>query len=808
MIATLRRSLVLPFLWATVSLAVAGLPASAASRSLAAPKAAAGRVIVLGFDGADARTALELMDKGQLPNLAALRDKGSFAPLETTNPAESPVSWAALNCGQNPAKTGVPGFIRRQFTRSKERSGDHMPTPEFGHLAGPEDTLVESFEHTPVPAWSRNVLGGALGLGTLVLFLGVFLLLRMRPALAIALALIMGAGSFIGGRALREYLPSRIPVWKNPMQTVPFWETAGAAGVRSVVLDAAQSFDRKGVAGASVLAGLGVPDARGMVNSFFMYTTNEDRLRRAPEGQDTDSGGVVFRIDERAGVSDSLLPGPVNFWNVDRLNAELREVDLKLDDTNLRYQASMALNARRTELEEQLDSESKKRVTVPVKIVRKAGVALVTLGTESQELSAGAWSEWYHLSFELNPLLKVKAIVRAKLLKLAESELELYVDALQYDPAKPPFWQPISQPPEFAAELAHACGPYETVGWACMNLPLKDNVIDSVSFMQDIEFTLGWREKMTFDSLAKDNWRVLMSCESTPDRVQHMMYRYYDPLHPMYSAEKAAEKMTFCGEEIALSDAIPASYRRMDKFVGEVMKNYLRPEDTLIICSDHGFQSFRHQVHVNNWLIEHGYLVMKTANPDSNMDPSMLGGYVDWSKTKAYALGLGMVYVNQKGREGQGIVPPEEARAVLDSIAKDFLGSVDSQTGQKIGRGAYVMADIHSGPNLDREADMLLCFSEGYRVSWLTTLGGMSGELDGSDQLSALPTIVANNKNWSGDHVTVDPTLVRGVFFSNRKLAAPPEHISLLHIAPTVLKLLGVAIPKEYDEPALEFSAR
>ncbi len=806
MIATLRISSVFSAMLAIVSLAFAALPASAASMTQAAGKAGAGRVIVLGFDGADARTALELMDKGQLPNLAALRDKGSFAPLETTNPAESPVSWAALNCGQNPAKTGVPGFIRRQFTRSKDRSADRMPTPEFGHLAGPEDTAVETFEHTPVPAWSRAALGAALGVGTLVLFLGVFLLLRMRPALAIALALIMGAGSFVGGRALRDYLPSRIPVWKNPMQTVPFWETAADAGVSSVVLDAAQSFDRKGVAGASVLAGLGVPDARGMVNSFFIYTTNEDRLRRAPEGQDTDSGGVVFRIDERAGVSDSLLPGPVNFWNVDRINVELREVDRKLDDTNLRYKASVALNAQRKELKEQLETVSAMRVTVPVKIVRKSDKAEVTLGTESQELSAGAWSDWYHLSFELNPLLKVQAIVRAKLLKLGESELELYVDALQYDPAKPPFWQTISQPPEFAAELAHACGPYETVGWACMNLPLKDNVIDSISFMQDIEFTLSWREKMTLDSLAKDNWRVLMSCESTPDRVQHMMYRYYDPLHPMYSKEKSAEKMTFCGEEIALSDAIPASYRRMDKLVGEVLKKHLRPEDTLIICSDHGFQSFRHQVHVNNWLVEHGYLVMKPGGPETDMDASLLGGYVDWSKTKAYAMGLGMVYVNQQGREGQGIVPPPEARAVLDSIAKDFLGSVDPETGQKIGAGAYVMADIHSGPNLDREADMLLCFSAGYRVSWLTTLGGMSGELDGSNQLVPLPTIVANNKNWSGDHVTVDPTLVRGVFFSNRKLAAPPERISLLHIAPTVLKLLGVAIPKEYDEPALEFA--
>ena len=116
------------------------------------------------------------------------------------------------------------------------------------------------------------------------------------------------------------------------------------------------------------------------------------------------------------------------------------------------------------------------------------------------------------------------------------------------------------------------------------------------------------------------------------------------------------------------------------------------------------------------------------------------------------------------------------------------------------------MADIHHGKFADREADMLLCFNAGYRASWLTTVGGMSGEQGASELITPSPTIIANNKNWSGDHVTVDPALVRGVFFSNRKLEAKPERISLLQIAPTVLKLIGVAIPAEYDMPALEFA--
>jgi predicted AlkP superfamily phosphohydrolase/phosphomutase len=766
---------------------------------------AGGRVIVLGFDGADARTAAELMDKGALPNLAALREHGSFSPLDTTNPAESPVSWAALNCGQNPAKTGVPGFIRRQLPSRPSKALDRAPTPDFGHLVGPKDTPVESLRGAPIPTWSKNTLGAVLGIATLALFLGVFLLLRMRAALAIALASIMGIGSFIGARALREYLPATLPVWNNPLDAVPFWETAAKAGVDCVVLDAAQAFDREPVDHAKVLAGLGVPDARGMVNSFFVYTTSEDYMTRAADGgKSTDSNGLVFRIDERSGRVDSLLPGPINFWEIDRIRSEQSAIKVQLDDTNLGYKESTRLNELYDKLKYRLSEAKSKRVMLPVVIERKGANAAVTIGHETQELGLGAWSDWFHLTFELNPVLKVRAIARAKLVRFTDSEIELYVDALQYDPAHPPFWQPISQPQSFASELASACGLYETVGWACMNLPLKDNVIDSVSFMQDIEFTLGWRRKLTYQALAKNDWRILMSCESTPDRVQHMMYQYYDTKHPMYAPEKAAQTMSFCGQTIPLSDAIPASYRSMDAMVGEVVQKYLKPEDTLIVCSDHGFQSFRRQVHLNNWLIQHGYLVLKpTVEGD---DPTGdLNSYADWSKTKAYALGLGMIYVNQVGREGQGIVPAAESRALLASIAKDFLEDVDQQTGEKFGRGAYVMAELHKGLHLDREADMLLCFNPGYRVSWLTTLGGMSGEDDGSGAIKPLPTIIANNKNWSGDHVTVDPSLVRGIFFSNRKLAPRTGDVNLLQIAPTVLKLVGVAAPAEYDMPALEF---
>ena len=99
---------------------LAGTSAPTAVAPSATGPAADGRVVVLGFDGADGRTAAEMMDAGQLPNLSRLRDTGTFAPLGTTAAAESPVCWAALNSGRNPSETGIVGFVRPLVDQTSE----------------------------------------------------------------------------------------------------------------------------------------------------------------------------------------------------------------------------------------------------------------------------------------------------------------------------------------------------------------------------------------------------------------------------------------------------------------------------------------------------------------------------------------------------------------------------------------------------------------------------------------------------------------------------------------------------------------
>ncbi|MHC5012110.1 MAG: alkaline phosphatase family protein, partial [Planctomycetota bacterium] len=95
-----------------------GLPPRAPAPALDA--ATHPRVVILGADGIDYRWLLRYLDEDasrppserRLPHLGALRSAGAFQPLRSEIPPESPVAWASLLTGVNPARHGVFDFIR------------------------------------------------------------------------------------------------------------------------------------------------------------------------------------------------------------------------------------------------------------------------------------------------------------------------------------------------------------------------------------------------------------------------------------------------------------------------------------------------------------------------------------------------------------------------------------------------------------------------------------------------------------------------------------------------------------------------
>ncbi|HVQ27950.1 MAG TPA: alkaline phosphatase family protein, partial [Vicinamibacteria bacterium] len=233
-------------------------------------------------------------------------------------------------------------------------------------------------------------------------------------------------------------------------------------------------------------------------------------------------------------------------------------------------------------------------------------------------------------------------------------------------------------------------------------------------------------------------------------------------------------------------------YRRADDLVGRLRAKV--PKDAVfIVMSDHGFHSFRRGVNLNTWLWHNGYMAYEgEVGVKQSMANMFLGRGrafegVDWSKTKAYAVGLGQIYFNLKGRESKGIVSAgAEYAALQDEMRAKLLPLVDEETGDKVFGDVYKRDDIYKGEYIQYAPDLQVGFNDGFRVGWQDTLGGLNRNV-----------IDNNNRKWSGDHCATTTEISGGVLFMNRKIGRDKPHI--MDLSPTILKLLEVPVPKDLD---------
>ena len=71
------------------------------------------RVLVIGLDGLEPSIVEPMLAAGELPHLAAIRDRGGYSRLATTFPAQTPVAWSSFATGTNPGGHGIFDFLRR-----------------------------------------------------------------------------------------------------------------------------------------------------------------------------------------------------------------------------------------------------------------------------------------------------------------------------------------------------------------------------------------------------------------------------------------------------------------------------------------------------------------------------------------------------------------------------------------------------------------------------------------------------------------------------------------------------------------------
>lgn len=401
------------------------------------------------------------------------------------------------------------------------------------------------------------------------------------------------------------------------------------------------------------------------------------------------------------------------------------------------------------------------RCPFKLRLNRQDNSAELSIGDKSCKLELNRFSDWIEIPFKFGWNKKIFGICRFCLRELSE-EVGLYVSPINVHPEMPAL--SISHPLYFSRWIAKANGLFGTLGLMEDTWGRNEFVLDDRRFLDQAYLTHAEREKMFFKALEKTRRGTCICVFDASDRIQHMFWRYMDPKHP--APREGSE----------FDQTIPEMYAKMDALLGRTLDS-IKNDDLLIVLSDHGFASFRRCFNLNTWLIKEGYMTLKEGakfGSDYLQD-------VDWSKTRAYGLGLAGFYINRAGRERNGIVPDNEFESLKAEIAAK-LEQVRDPVGESVVISkVYDSLKSYRGLYTEEAPDLIVGYAPGYRVSWESVTGGIEQEVF-SD----------NVKAWSGDH-HVDPKLVPGILFSNRPIKS--EAPSILDLAPTVLDVFAIKPP-------------
>jgi predicted AlkP superfamily phosphohydrolase/phosphomutase len=601
------------------------------------------KVVVLGLDGLEPTIVESMLERGELPNLARLRQGGSYTRLGTTYPAQTPVAWSSFATGTNPGGHGIYDFIRRD-------PNTYQPDLALSQFEPPKSIFAQ-------------------------------------------------------------------PRVVSRRKGVPIWQVLANAGIASTVLRCPCTFPPDADCGR-ILAGVGVPDLRGGQGTGTFYT--QDRTQSAKENEQL-----------------VQLPSGDNF-------------------------KTQIIGPRNTRLSPPTDFTIEARVQVD----RGANALKIETGGARPGLSVPTktWSPWVRIKFKLSMLQSVCGLVRFYVRQISP-HVEFYASPVNFDPAAPLF--PISAPASYARELSEQIGFFSTLGMAEDHNGHNNGRFDEDDYKAQCDLTFEEREKMMFFELDRFREGFFYTLFDTPDRLQHMFWRFTDPEHPLYNREQSAN----------FGHYIEALYQRCDRMLARVMEK-VDETTLLIVLSDHGFNSFRRAFDTNTWLWQNNLLSLKNdKKPGDYVD---CPAAIEWSRTYAYAMGLGGIYLNMRGRESAGIVTEgAEAERVCNAIAKGLTGVADSKKQVVPIRSVSRREEIYSGAYVSDAPDLLVNFAPGYRVSWQSALGGFSHEL-----------VQDNDRFWSGDHI-IDPDAVAGILFTNRPLQR--NRVNIVDLAPTVLNYLGVS---------------
>jgi predicted AlkP superfamily phosphohydrolase/phosphomutase len=319
------------------------------------------------------------------------------------------------------------------------------------------------------------------------------------------------------------------------------------------------------------------------------------------------------------------------------------------------------------------------------------------------------------------------------------------------------------------------------------------------------------------------------------DTVQHYFWQYMDRSHFLHDPKA----------EPRFGNAVREVYERLDAVTGQIMKQ-LPTDATVLVVSDHGGGPVADRtLFLNRYLHQLGllqYYESRTGDREGRLGLHRIGGNIlrggfsllrrslssrqknllaeafptlrkraelaytsfqniDWSRTKAYCSEVlaspPSIWINLKGVKPAGIVEPAEYKALTDYIIEKLRELKDPRTGKPIIARVYRREEIFHGPFSEEGADLIL--------DWWSEDSLFSTQPSFSKDRNKPPVMIREHRpsedsEWGGTHRLNGILIGRGSMF---KTAVEIENARLIDLAPTLLYLLGVAVPEDMDGTVL-----
>jgi predicted AlkP superfamily phosphohydrolase/phosphomutase len=322
---------------------------------------------------------------------------------------------------------------------------------------------------------------------------------------------------------------------------------------------------------------------------------------------------------------------------------------------------------------------------------------------------------------------------------------------------------------------------------------------DREGLLDEVSHVTGNQALLMNYLLDNHPWDLFFMVLAGPDRVQHL---WWDDI-------------------LAMDPKCVEYYQSLDRILGDVMDR-LESDTVLFVASDHGFMPAKKVFYVNKFLEDRGLLALrkdrqiKSRLAKANVTdealavairrigiqglkkvmPPWLSGrlkklvprrdrienLIDWDKTRAFSLlNYGIVSINLKGREPNGVVEPSECSRICSDLREDLLELKDPDTGGRIVKEVFEGSEIYSSEHPSDRPDLVIIASDGYSLK---------------DQLA--PDIVGENRlgrlSVNGDHDMDGLLLACGPVIDHKNLDA-----SIYDLMPTILYLMGIPIPHDVD---------